>query len=58
MYAGTVWLCRTEKEVWGMTPRYLFSLLNVHYDVLRQQAGKAPKRNTGTTGFIDQISGW
>jgi len=54
-----VWLRRTEDEVWKMTPRKLQALLNVHYDIKRQENGQKPKRNNQTIdGFIDTIPGW
>ena len=59
MYAGTVWLIRTEDEVWKLTPRKLQALLEVHYDILRQQNGEQPLRNKDkVTGYIDEIPGW
>ena len=45
-----------------MTPRKLFSLLMVHYDIERQKNGKNPTRNTKNSvkpnGFIDTLPGW
>lgn len=59
IYAGTVWLRRTEEEIWKMTPRKLQALLLVHYDIKRQENGKESQRDKQeTVGFIDTIPGW
>ena len=56
MYAGTVWLGRTEDEVWNMTARKLHALLTVHYEILRAKSGDKPTPQVN--GFIDDIPGW
>lgn len=58
MYAGTVWLKRTEEEVWKLTPRKLQALMRVHYDVMKKQNGVASKDTKQEYDFIDNIPGW
>lgn len=65
LYAGTVWLNRTEYEVWNMTPRKLFALLTVHYDIERLKNRSEKQKglpwrtqNPSGTTFIDNIKGW
>ena len=60
IYVGTVWLNRTEEEVWKLTPRKLQALLNVHYEIKRQQFGGKGSNpiNNAVNGFIDTIPGW
>ena len=43
------------------TPRKLQALLNVHYDIKRQENGQSSERNKQAgvvDGFIDTIPGW
>jgi hypothetical protein len=66
VYAGTVWLNRSEEDVMQMTPRKFYSLLTVHYDIKRLENG-SNKSNTNwrtngiheaPTGYIDMIPGF
>lgn len=58
LYAGRVWLNYTETEIFNMTPRKLFSQLEVHNDIQLIKNGKEPTRTKETLGYIDQIPGW
>jgi hypothetical protein len=62
LYAGTVWLNRTEEEFWNMTPRKFYALLTVHYDLKRLENGESNDSNWRTHNpagevYIDQIPG-
>lgn len=46
-----------EADLMRMTPRKLFALLKVHYDI-KAQINNASKKSKGNFGFIDNIPGW
>jgi hypothetical protein len=66
VYAGTVWLNRSEEDVMQMTPRKFYSLLTVHYDIKRLENGSSTSNTnwrtngiqTAPTGYIDMIPGF
>lgn len=59
IYVGTVWLRRSEEEVWNMTPKKLYALLKVHIDLESAKSGSTKKPSGQAKGtYIDNIPGW
>lgn len=66
VYVGTTWLQRTEEELWRMTPRTFYALLDVHLRLLEAKmkaivgkGGKGDKKQEQVVeGYIDQLPGW
>jgi len=62
IYAGTVLLRRSEDEVWNMTPRKLYALLNVYSDLEKAKWGSndnpSKPGQKPQQGYIDNLPGW